>query len=136
MAGHNRYAERVRMAMKTANNPTGAPVSIRQLAELTGYSYEHCRKLVVGEPFGSREFNDVVCQQLGLPVDEMWQLAQQEKLVRRHGVSALAQLPRDGRLEAAWPHLTDTDRERVIQLAEALVVANTAINQLPARRVS
>lgn len=121
-----RYAERIRMAMKTSQNPTGQPVSIKQLSELTGYSYEHCRKVFNAEPVGSRPFNDILCQVLGLDPDEMWLLAQRDKITFRLGTGFLTQLPADKRLVEMWPRLSEEDQMRVIKIVEGLVHAKEA----------
>ena len=121
-----RYAEKVRMAMKTGNNPTGQPITLRQLSTMTGYSYEHCRKVFNAEPVGSRPFNDMLCQALGLDSDEMWNLAQQEKVSFRLGAGFLTSMPHDKRLVDLWPRLTTADQDRVIRIVEGLVYAKEA----------
>lgn len=123
----NKYSERLRLAMKTRNNPTGHEVTIRNLEKLMGYSYEHIRKIVHGEPFASRDFNEAICKLLGLPEEEMWQLAQEEKLAKKYGTSMTIRLPHDERLEELWPKLTETDHERVIRIMEGMAMANEAL---------
>ena len=117
------YSERIRWAMKTARNPTGSPITIKQLAEMVGYSYENVRKVFRGEHDGSPEFNERVCRVLGLDEASMWTLAQQAKAERRLGLSVLARLPKDLRLVQIWPRLTDPDRERLVKIAEGLALA-------------
>ena len=124
MAGKRKYAEVIRMSMKTKNNPTGHEVTIRQLGRETGYSYEHVRKITKGEPFASRELNDAICQFLGMDPEEMWKIAQNEKLEWKYGTGIVTALPNNARLVSAWEHLNDNDRDRVIQVAEALAFAN------------
>ena len=130
MPGKNEYSERVRMAMKTAQNPTGHPMSIKQLAAAIGFSYENVRKVYKGEHDGSREFNEALCAALGLDAAPMWDLAQQAKAERRLGLSVLARLPKDVRLVQIWPRLTDTDREKVIKIAEGLALTEEALQRV------
>ena len=66
MTARRSYAELIRSKINTIDNPTNAPISKRDLAKLTGYSYEHIRKLLKGEPVPSREFNATICRVLGL----------------------------------------------------------------------
>jgi len=79
MPGKHEYSERIRMAMKTTSNPTKHPITIEQLAEAIGFSYENVRKVYKGEHDGSRVFNEAVCACLGLHEGVMWDLAQQAK---------------------------------------------------------
>jgi plasmid maintenance system antidote protein VapI len=122
----NGYAERIRKAMLSEENPTRATVSIHQLARLTGYSYEHVRKLVNGLPLISREFNDMVCRVLGLDPKELWALCQSEKVQRKYGMT---RLPNDTRLAELWPHLTDSDREKIVRIVEGYAEANKALGK-------
>jgi hypothetical protein len=52
----------------------------------------------------------------------MWALALREKAQRRFGADAARRLlaGTDGRLVAAWDHLSPANRDRVVQLAESL----------------
>ena len=126
MAGATTYSERIRWAMKTGNNPSGSPLTLRDLAHRTGFSYENCRKVFKGEHDGSREFNASVCVVLGLPEDEMWHFAEESKAQRRLGMSFLTSLPKDRRLLLIWPRLTEADREKVIRIAEGLALFSEA----------
>lgn len=134
MPGKNEYSERIRMAMKTAANPTGHPITIKQLAEAIGFSYENVRKVYKGEHHGSRDFNDAVCAVLGLESAPMWELAQQAKAEHRLGLSVLARLPKDARLVQIWPRLTEGDREKVIKIAEGLALVEEAVRQIKVPR--
>jgi hypothetical protein len=127
VAGANEYSERVRMAMKTTANPTRHPITIKALAEAIGFSYENVRKVYKGEHDGSREFNEALCAALGLDEARMWDLAQQAKAQRRLGLAVLARLPKDIRLVQIWPRLTETDREKVIKIAEGFALAEEAV---------
>jgi hypothetical protein len=127
MAGKNVYSERIRFSMKTANDATGAPLSIKQLATATGWSYENCRKVVNGEHDGSRDFNSAVCTVLGLPEDEMWSLAHRAKVSRRLGLGLTVGIPKDRRLLDVWPRLTESDQAKVIRIAEGLALVRECL---------
>jgi hypothetical protein len=114
--------------MTTTNNPTGRPVTIRQLSQALGYSYEHVRKILHGEPFASREFSDVLCSYLGLDPNEMWRLAMAEKVAFKYGHDLGVQLPKDSRLVDLWNQLDATDRERLVKVAEGMVLAGRALD--------
>lgn len=64
--------------------------SLRQIGRELHYSYEHVRKVLRGDPVGSKEFNDRLCEYLGLDREEMWQIAQREKAAQRFGAHAVA----------------------------------------------
>ena len=65
-------------------------------------------------------------QVLGLDADEMWHLAQQEKVSFRLGAGFLSSMPHDKRLVDLWPRLTTADQDRVITIVEGLVYAKEA----------
>jgi hypothetical protein len=128
LAGRNRYSQALRLAMTTTNNPTGHSISIRQLSQALGYSYEHIRKILAGQPAGSREFNDIMCGYLGLDTNVMWRLAQEEKVALKYGHDLGVRLPKDTRLVDFWNQLDATDRERLVKVAEGMVLAGRALN--------
>lgn len=122
-----KYSDIVRRKMKTADNPLKRPVSIRELAAFLGYSYEHLRKCVNGEPVASKDFNDVLCDALGLDKAKMWELARYEKVVRKFKTAPLSiAMPSDKRLTEKWPQLTDEQRGRIVHIVEAYVMENQA----------
>ena len=128
VAGRNRYSQVLRLAITTISNPTGHPISIRQLSQALGYSYEHIRKILAGQPSGSREFNDILCGYLGLDANAMWRLAMEEKVAIKYGHDLGVRLPKDSRLVDLWNQLDATDRERLVKVAEGMVLANRALN--------
>src|SRR5437899_2731191 len=96
------YAEIVKKAMADKQ------MSVRDLEKRTaeidpdgqGYSYEHLRKLLSGKgtPSQSEGCNAAICKILKLNVDEMWELAQSEKIRRRYGSIPGAMAPADDEL--------------------------------------
>lgn len=115
------YAQRLRAAMRAGRGARKRPVSTRQLSEEVGRSYEHCRKVLAGEPVVSEEMNDDICAFLGLDRDEMWRLASSEKAQRKLSAVGLA-VPElhDARLRAAWDKLSAQNRDRLLRIAEVL----------------
>ena len=120
MAASSQYAERLRTAMRQRREAQRPSVRIVDLVRATGYSREHIRKVLAGQPVASRTFNDAICAALDLDSEEMWQIAKQEKFSERLGLGLLAKMPKDIRLVEIWPVLPDTAREKVIRFAEAL----------------
>ena len=96
-------------------------LAIRQLANAVGHSYEHCRRIIKGDPVVSEELNKEICRVLGLDEQEMWRQAQKEKAVERFGV----RLPSAGAGDAqalirAWKQLGPSDRRLVLRVAQAM----------------
>ena len=90
-----------------------------------GYSYEHVRKVVAGELTFTQEFSDAVCAELGLDAQQMWRLAQTEKLRARYeGADFEADVPKDPRLKEIWDALDATGREALIQIGRQLVLVS------------
>jgi hypothetical protein len=122
------YAENIRVAAKSGENAQNRPLTIRELSVITGFSYEHIRKIWHGKDrtgqFSlSGECNDILCAALGLPKEEMWQLAQREKVAKKLGYVPM-QLIEDteGReLSALWKMLDRDQHAMILQMARALV---------------
>lgn len=114
------YAARLRKAM-TQHRP---PLTIRDLEKLTKqhgqpFSYEHIRRVLSNMPHMSQAFNQAICDVLDLDVDEMWELAQQEKMRRNpghHGVK----IP-DSRLAAIWAELLPSHHDKLVTIAQGMV---------------
>lgn len=97
--------------------------SIRDLANRVGHSYEHIRKILMGEPVASRALNEALCQALGLPESEMWAEARREKALARYGADALSGvLDTQGReFFALWSRLERHDRAILNRIAEGFI---------------
>lgn len=114
--------------MQTSRNPTGRPISTRQLAAQLSYSYEHLRKLVKGEALPSPELNNDVSIALGLDPQRMLEIAEREKIRRRfrrtpEALRSLLPPPTD-RFAALWPVLSDPEKQILLQVAEAFAAAH------------
>jgi hypothetical protein len=121
----NSYSAILTEKMNSRSNPTGQPVSIRKLSELTGRTYEHCRRILRGAPVMGRSFSDDLARVLGLDADRLWQVAQNEKLRSKYS-DAMTVLPKDERLVAIWLRLTREERSRLISVGEALLLTREA----------
>lgn len=120
------YSESLRLKMKTADNPTGERLTIREAARRTGYSYEHVRKAYNGEThYLSAEFNEAICKLLGLDKDAMWRVALREKLAARFGTID-TQLPKNSRFDGIWAQLTPEEQSHLTDIAEGLLLAKQA----------
>jgi lambda repressor-like predicted transcriptional regulator len=135
-----KYATRLKEAMKTRLDKAGQPYSMRQLAAETDYSYEQIRKALTGEPVVSRELNAAICAVLGLPKNDMWTLALQDKLVRRFrslvGLAREVPLPDepsspDLRLPLLLSRLTQAEKEKVAEFAEGVLGNRQEISAAP-----
>lgn len=121
MGAHSTYAQTLLGQMESDDNPQGRPVTIRELSQAAGRSYELCRVILRGRPIVSREFNEAACRYLGLDEPELWRLAVLEKARRRFGATERQiTVPPDPRLERAWSRLGKGNRETVIRIAEKL----------------
>jgi len=121
-----RYGDIVRIAMKSKENATRRPLSIRDVANATGFSYEHVRRAVSGQPTVSQDFNERVCHLLGLDVDIMWQKAQLEKVRRRFDLmpSALAGGFTSQRVQDLWNRLSPESERKALRIIENLAEAD------------
>jgi len=86
------------------------------LARLTGYSYEHCRKVLGGLPVVSKAFNAKVCGTLALDVSATWQQAVREKAEVKLG--GLPDLPVS--VGTLWVQLRPSDQQIILRLMQAL----------------
>jgi hypothetical protein len=121
------YAERIERALNENADSGREPGTIRQLSVAAGCSYEHVRKLLGGHPVASKRISEKVSAALGLDAGEMWALAVREKAAQKYGAAASEVLPPpDKRLKALWPRLSRADRDRLVQIAEAYVLAAEA----------
>lgn len=120
-----KYADVVRIAMKTTENATGEQLTLRDLSRRLNYSYEHLRKILKGEPVVSQEFNQQLCDLLGLDAPKMWSLMTREKVAKRFkGVPMPLRPPSDEFFAENWSRLTPENVETLRQMMEAMLVMN------------
>jgi transcriptional regulator with XRE-family HTH domain len=115
-----------RFARALAERMNERDVPIRRLAEHTGLTYEHVRKLVKGAAFPSRLALRELCRILGLREPEMQELIVADRLEKKYGgiPHALAgKHPELSLLARSWDLLTteqkDMFRIQIKSVAEA-----------------
>ena len=112
------YAQIVRAKLQDPQNRK----SMREVGRNIGYSYEHVRKVIRGEVTFTREFNDALCLELGLDADDMWKLAESQKLRNKYG-HLPSGIPKDTRVEQIWEAMNKVQKEAWIAIGEALLRA-------------
>jgi hypothetical protein len=125
------YAENVRAAAKTKNNAQGRPLHIRELAQLTGYSYEHIRKIWRGQYTENNKFsvsedcNIILCDVLGLHAEQMWDLAQREKFAQKAGyIPMQLEDPQGRELSDLWETMNQTQHAMILEIARSMAGAH------------
>jgi len=117
------YAENVRMAGKTRDNPQRRPVAIREVANALHVSYEAIRRIWMGRDrlTISEVLNNELCDYLGLPKHEMWALAQAEKFSQKAGYVPLQLVEdREGReISANWELLDEEQRQTILRMVRS-----------------
>ncbi len=124
------YAENIRVAAKQMG------LGITELSAQTGYCYEHIRKIWMGRTpkrkdvrlTVSRECNDLLCQLLGLPAEEMFELAEREKFAQKNGFAPVRLPdPLGLQLEEAWESLDDQQKEILVRTAKSFAVEHSMV---------
>jgi hypothetical protein len=92
----------------------------KALKAATGYSYEHVRKVLGGEPVQSPAFNRALCDALGLDAESMWELAQLDKAHRRFGKRVSLTDSEEQRWVDLWHRLPHRNRSLASAVVEAL----------------
>lgn len=115
------YAENIRAAAKAKR------LNIRDLATRLGFSYEHIRKIWMGHTPKRKdrftvgeECSNLLCDLLGLPKAEMFELAKHEKFAQRNGYAPV-QLPDPLGQELAdlWGHLGDEQKQILLRMGHS-----------------
>ena len=126
MTHRKTYAEIVRAAIQDPKNRR----SIREVGREIDFSYEHVRKVVAGEVTFTREFSDALSRYLGLDADDMWTLAQTEKLRKRfEGAELPVEFPKDTRVKEIWQGLNDVQRDAWIKIGQGWAQANAYVKR-------
>jgi hypothetical protein len=124
------YAENIRIAAKMAG------LDIRQISTRTGYCYEHIRKIWMGRTPKrkdqkltiSRDCNDDLCELLGLPADEMFKLAEQEKYAQRNGYAPIQLVDPIGQeLSDLWNELDESQRVVMLRMAHSFATERQVV---------
>ncbi len=111
-------------------------VTIRQLAERSGLTYEHIRKLAKGEAFPSRLALRQLCLLLRLDSGEMERLAVADRLEKKYGgiPHALAgKHPELSLLEPWWDRLTEQQKSSFRIQIKSVAESNGPAARKPVR---
>jgi len=113
-------------------------MSTRDLAKLTGLSYEHLRKLLQGQPIVTKPVNQLIAKHLDLSEDRLWTIAQRERMIQKFGEAVTASVlegtasdpllasiatiqganrNRLAELVQNWPRLGASDQQRIVDMA-------------------
>lgn len=108
-------------------------LTVRQIAERTGLTYEHIRKLVRGEAYPSKLALREICSVLGLDVRQMETLAVADRVESKYGgiPHALAgKHPELSLLAPWWDRLTADQKESFRVQIRSVAEANSPKNGL------
>ena len=111
-----RTAERLTKRMKELN------LSIRELAEKVGATYEHVRSLVRGNAIPSKPMVQTLAKALRMDQVELERLATADRIRVKYGKIPLelaGKNPELEPLERVWPHLSKEHKADLIAQAEA-----------------
>ena len=116
------YSENLREAVRLKSVRENHEVSMSTISRETSYSYEHIRKAMRGEAVFGEHANRVICEYLGLPVQEMWELAQREKIADKIGhLPVRVHDPIGEELANCWREMSKDQRRMLLQMAKGLV---------------
>lgn len=129
MSKRSDYATLLREAMMSPKrNKQRREINIRDLEQQvmspdgTRWVYEHFRKVLRGRPVMSRQLNAALCAYVGLDPEEMWNVAEHEKALRRIDTMKVRPqvVPDDERLKRVWKKLSMADQKRALVFMEGL----------------
>jgi transcriptional regulator with XRE-family HTH domain len=109
--------------------------TIRQLAQRTGLTYEHIRKLAKGEAHPSRLSLQEVCRALQLPAEEMESLAVADRIEKKYGgiPHALAGHHPELSLLAPWWDMLTREQKDFFRIEIRSVAEANRVARKPAR---
>ncbi len=117
------YSEAITRALAPYGHEAQSLASL--MAGLTGFSYEHCRKILSGRLNVSRQFNMRLAGMLNLDADGLWALLQRERVERmvgREQAEGLKTHDHDALdLLMVWQQLQGDDRRAVLRVARGLL---------------
>ena len=123
----NRFASELHRL--TASNQ----LSTRQLAERTGTTYEHIRKLLAGEALPSKRLLKDIAQVLGTSASLLQEAADLHRVEHKYGKLLLrvaGRNPELHQLDLLWPSLTGIQKDELIALARFFVDRNSNSRQI------
>ncbi len=109
-----RIAEKIQEAMDAKN------LSIRDVSDKMGSTYEHVRNIVRGNIVPSKFFLNGLCTVLGLNLKEMSALSTADRICMKYGdipSEISGKNPEIEPIERAWPHMSEEHRKDLIAMA-------------------
>jgi len=108
-------AEKVQAAMDVQG------LSIRDVAEKAGSTYEHVRNIVRGNVVPSKHYLRTLVDVLSLDLKEMEKLATADRIRTKYGKIPLELAGKNPELEPierAWSHLSDQHKQDLVAMAQ------------------
>jgi len=123
-------------------------LSIRQLSEMTGFAYEHVRRVEKGLLMPSHRMCAAISEALQTDTEKMWKLVISDKIREKYGTVPLVIAGRNPELEPierVWHHLSSAEKQMLVDLVGVMVKRREAthsqsrgelqINKSPNRKV-
>lgn len=102
-------------------------VSIRDLAEHIGSTYEYMRKLVRGLALPSKYMLNTLAPYLGFDIEAAQRLIAADKIIKQHGVIPLELSGKDPELEPLerdWQSLSREQKATIMSLFHSFIAQN------------
>jgi len=116
-------AQRLRESMEAQD------LSLREVADTVGITYEHVRKAVNGEVIPSKLALKAICSALNLPFEELYKLSKRQS-VRNKYADVLSELtgknPELQPIEDIWDDLTPGHKEDLVNLTKTWAALDRA----------
>lgn len=115
------------LSVKLQQAMDAAGISIRDVAEQTGSSYENIRRLVKGMSIPSESLLRSICEVVGLDRGEMSKLARADKMRKTYGTVPLelaGKKPGMELLERVWDDLTREQQHGITTMAQGWAKMN------------
>jgi hypothetical protein len=121
------YADILRLRLKTSRDAFGRPLTIREVSNQLGVTYEHLRTVLLGKMSLSKELNDRLCLLLKLDPEAMWEKLLTQRFTQKLG-RPLGSPSADAEIARLWHQLTDEQRAELRKLMEAMANINRMTN--------
>lgn len=126
-ASSNEVAPATMLSERLQSAMDAAGISIRDIAEQTGGSYENIRRVVKGMTIPSESLLRSICEVVGLDRHEMSKLARADKIRIKFGTVPLelsGKKPGMELLERAWDDLTPDQQNGITTMAQGWAKQN------------
>jgi len=113
MNPNSEFAEALRLRLEELG------LSIRQLSEMTGFAYEHVRRVEKGLLMPSHRMCAAISETLHIETEKMWKLVISDKIREKYGTVPLEIAGRNPELEPierVWHHLGSAEKQMLVDL--------------------